>query len=108
MSSQITRNRYSFVDEFYNTNELNKKDLSKAINKASKQEEIVLTIFKFRKKLSASQAWKIYQEYKPNTPLTSIRRAITNLLKLGYLTKTAEKITGIYGAREYIYQINQK
>jgi hypothetical protein len=39
-----------------------------------------------------------------HTPLTSIRRAITNLTKKGYLRKTNIKVTGKYGRQEYCWE----
>ncbi len=40
------------------------------------------------------------------TPLTSVRRAMTNLTKQGKLTKTGFKITGPYGRPEYLWRYN--
>jgi DNA-binding transcriptional regulator PaaX len=38
-----------------------------------------------------------------NFPLTSVRRALTNLSKQGKLIKTDEKKKGIYGRDEFIW-----
>jgi hypothetical protein len=42
------------------------------------------------------------------TPITSIRRAVTNLVNKGYLLYTGEKRTGLYGRNESIFKINTK
>lgn len=91
---------------YHNTNGLQGKDLVKAETKAKSQEEKVLEIFKQNKSLSASQAWDRYIDLEiRQTPLTSIRRAITNLCKSGKLKKSELMVTGIYDKPEYIYRL---
>tara|TARA_R110002020_G_scaffold267311_3_gene482436 strand:+ start:1700 stop:2044 length:345 start_codon:yes stop_codon:yes gene_type:complete len=91
---------------YYNTNTEQGSELTKSNEKAKSQEEKILKIFKIKNKLSASEAWAIYDN-KINTPITSIRRAITNLCSDGELFKTNEKIIGIYGKKEHIYMLNK-
>jgi hypothetical protein len=45
-----------------------------------------------------------WRRISKDTPLTSIRRAITNLTKKGYLRKTNIKVTGKYGRKEYCWE----
>ena len=45
---------------------------------------------------------------KDNTPLTSVRRALTDLVSEGYLTKTGGKKMGIYGYPEHIWTLKEK
>ena len=40
------------------------------------------------------------------SPLTSIRRAITNLTERGVLERTDEKVTGPYGKAEYRWRLS--
>lgn len=40
-------------------------------------------------------------------PITSIRRALTNLTKQGKLIKTNEKRIGMYGRSEYVWKLNE-
>ena len=40
------------------------------------------------------------------TPITSIRRSINTLTKRGELTKTDEKVPGIYGRPEHVWRVN--
>jgi len=39
-------------------------------------------------------------------PLTSVRRAMSNLTKKGILMKTARQKDGVYGKPEYLWQLN--
>ena len=91
---------------YYNTNNETGSSLENSRKNTYTQEEIVLKIFIDNKRLSASEAWKIYNK-KGNTPITSIRRAITNLCGKGKLIKTEGTRDGLYGKKEYIYQLHQ-
>lgn len=71
--------------------------------KAAKQDDLILEIFKEKKMLSASEAHKIYCKKHTNIPLTSARRAISNLKKAGYLRKTEIMVKGDYGDTEHVW-----
>ena len=90
---------------FYNTNKETGEDLKDSISKAKSQEVAVLKIFSNKINLSASEAWSIFDS-TATTPITSIRRAITNLCKKGELFKTDKTKKGIYGKNEHIYTIS--
>ena len=85
----------------YNTTNESGNQLSLLTEIAIKQEDKVLELFTIYKKLSPSDVWKYYSQY----PLTSIRRAMTNLSIAGKLVKTDEKKIGIYGRNEFIWQL---
>jgi hypothetical protein len=85
----------------YNTTNESGNQLSLLNEIAIKQEDKVLELFTIYKKLSPSDVWKYYSQY----PLTSIRRAMTNLSIAGKLVKTDEKKIGIYGRNEFIWEI---
>jgi hypothetical protein len=85
----------------FNTTKESGKQLSLLNEIAINQEEKVLELFTIYKKLSPSDVWKYYQNY----PITSIRRALTNLSNKGKLIKTDEKKIGIYGRNEFIWEI---
>ena len=91
---------------YYNTNQESGADLKASNKKTKTQEEKVLIIFKGMPKLTASEAWKIYN-VDGRTPLTSIRRAITDLCRLEKLVKTEETKEGIYGKKEHLYKWKQ-
>jgi predicted HTH transcriptional regulator len=91
---------------YFNTNKLSDEQVVVANQQTKKQEDIILNIFFQRKqKLTASDIYNIYNN--PNTPLTSIRRGITNLKNDGKLVKIDETKIGIYGKPEHYYKLNQ-
>jgi Fe2+ or Zn2+ uptake regulation protein len=89
---------------YFNTNKLPDEQLVIANQQTEKQEDIILNIFfQQKKKLTASDIYNVYDN--PNTPLTSIRRGITNLKNDGLLNKTDEMKIGIYGKPEHCYEL---
>lgn len=88
---------------FYNTTNEKGKDLKQSEIKAEKQEQKVLQLYKSWLLLTASECWKLYGVDK--CPLTSIRRAITNLSNEGKLIKTGYMKIGIYGKKEHSYRL---
>lgn len=67
---------------------------------AKNQEVQILELMIVYKKLSPSDVQKYFNNY----PITSVRRAMTNLSNQGKLIKTDEKKVGIYGRNEYIWE----
>ena len=70
----------------YNTNKETGEKLKASIEMSLTQEERVLSIFIDYENLSASEVWNLYKRHMNkvtktqfNTPITSIRRAITDL-----------------------------
>jgi predicted HTH transcriptional regulator len=88
---------------YYNTNKLNVLDDNKATNKTKVQQEVVKHIFLKHKKMTASECHSIFNK---NVPITSIRRAMSDLKKEGILVKTDILKDGIYGSPEHIYSLN--
>jgi len=75
--------------------------------KAKHQEKVIYALFNGAEQLSPSTVLKralYFRRLPADTPLTSIRRAITNLTKQGRLRKTNVKVTGIYGRQEYCWE----
>ena len=89
------------MKHFYDTFEIKRSDLQKEISNAKNQEEKILLIFNKKKELTPSEVWEYLMEY----PLTSIRRAMTNLTEQGRLTKTSIQKLGYYGKPNYVWQI---
>jgi hypothetical protein len=89
----------------YNTNKESGQNLAESNTKAKTQEAQLLQMYRMNMQLSASQAWKLYQG--KNTPLTSIRRGITNLCNAGKLVKTDQMVKGIFGKKEHLYKIKK-
>lgn len=67
---------------------------------ANTQEGEILSFFKrhHHKEMSPSYIWRTLF---PNLPVTSVRRAMTNLANAGCLEKTPNKVEGYYGRPEH-------
>lgn len=98
---------------YYNTTNESGTTLKNNVAKAKSQEEEILDIFRLDFK-----HWKDATDYVgmtpvnildffPKYPITSIRRALTNLTKQGKLIKTNEKRIGMYGRSEYVWKLSE-
>lgn len=88
---------------YFNTTKESGTTLKNNVAKADTQESIILDFYKFRNKMTPSEL----MYYFTRTPITSIRRALTNLTKQGKLIKTDEKRIGMYGRSEYVWKLNE-
>ena len=91
------------MKEFYNTTNESGTQLEMFTQKAMKQEDKVMLIFKTYYMITAYECWEYFNDTK--TPITSIRRAITNLTRKDKLVMTAGKKEGGYGRANYIYKL---
>ena len=92
------------MDRYYNTTRLARKDLDLAIRQAKNQDEIILCLFvKYHHPLTPSEVHGAF--FTKDTPLTSIRRSMSNLTKAGYLVKTDTQVDGRYGRPEYRWNL---
>jgi hypothetical protein len=97
---------------YHNTTQESGQQLIEFKDKAKTQDERVLILFK-ETPLSArtpSSIWQAYLEkyVGKNPPLTSIRRAISNLTRDEKLIKTPHKSYGIHGRTEYNWKFNNQ
>ena len=94
---------------FHNTLDLPESELKVRQLKAGSQNEKILQWFR-------QNPGKLYTPFDIikhcfngygyfNAPITSIRRAMTDLTKLGYLEKTKEKRAGEYGELNYCWKL---
>lgn len=94
------------MKSFHNT--INEKDnLSLFETQATKQESIILDWFKRNPEEYATpfDIWdRIFGE---DTPVTSVRRAMSNLSKKGLLFKTSTQKVERYGKRNYCWKLNK-
>lgn len=91
---------------YHNTTNESGATLTDYTLKAEKQEDAVLELFQKHAKLTPSHALMKYKlGTGKNPPLTSIRRAITDLTKEGKLVMTNESMKGSYGRNEYFWKI---
>jgi len=90
---------------YYNTTNMKGNLLKNYGLKAMTQDQIILDHMKFLGTPQApSQVWEDCFNTK-RTPLTSVRRSITNLYNNGYLKYTDKKIKGPYGRPEGLWVI---
>ena len=98
---------------FYNTIELQNSDLDRARRKASSQQERILAFFMSNpgRLITPDEVWthvfpvRDFGDDSRNTPITSIRRAMTNLTKDGLLVKTCHMRAGYYGDPVHCWQL---
>ena len=88
---------------FYNTIHETGSALKESHHKAMSQEDKILNYsLMFDKPLSPSM---ILQQMSLNCPITSVRRALTNLTLDNKLIKTDEYAIGDYGKREHLWRL---
>jgi len=93
---------------FFNTINFSGDDLKKENAKSAKQEDLILALFKANpdKKLSPSQVHTVLgKKYQIYPPITSIRRALTNLTSRLELIKTDETVPGLYHLPEHTWKL---
>jgi len=91
---------------YFNTTQETNPQLALFTDKAKCQDEIILSLFQKHGRLSPSRCWVLVQQISPS-PLTSIRRGISNLTREGKLIKTSEKAVGIYKRPELVWELKK-
>lgn len=88
---------------FYNTISEKGQQLKESHRKARSQEEIIYSYFlTYGKPLSPSQ---VLDKLNLNCPITSVRRAMTNLTLENKIIKTDDKVKGVYGKSEHLWRL---
>lgn len=90
---------------FYNTVNAEPNQLDIFQQRAEKQEVVILQLFQAHKELSPWRVLDLCRKLGRYFPITSIRRAITNLEKQGKLIKTSKQVKGPYGVNEYLWSV---
>lgn len=86
---------------YYNTTNESGRTLAEYQRAAENQQEAIQMIFeRFQRPLTPSQVHAVMSK---DTPITSVRRAITNLTNEGILTKLNDKQMGVYGRPEHLW-----
>ena len=91
------------MEHYHNSTNQDETFVNKAIKKCRSQELRITQIMYLKKQATASEVWEFTEWLK--TPLTSIRRALSNLSYEGKLTKSNKTKIGLYGRPEYYYTI---
>ena len=77
--------------------------LKESKKKTRKQEDLIYSLFgKRNRPLSPSM---VLSQSGLNCPITSSRRAMTDLTNLGKIVKTDRQIKGIYGKAEHLWEL---
>ena len=91
---------------FYNTINLVGTDLKEARHKVNRQEDRILEIFRIAERAMTPETVEgTYNDLFPPVPLTSIRRAITNLTTSGHLVKCDKMAMGKYGKPVHFWMV---
>lgn len=96
---------------YFKTTSLTSDELQERIKTADTQENIIQDFFNKhpQEKFTASDLEHILKSEErigPGTPITSIRRALTNLKNDGRINKLDEFKKGPYGMNEHYYQLS--
>lgn len=94
---------------FYNTINLEGEKLQYEVANALKQEQLIQAIYEANpyKEISPSRVLHIFHgKYNKFVPVTSVRRAITNLTDKGILDKTDNMVTGDFAKPEHTWKLS--
>ena len=96
----------------YNTIGLTGQALKSAWARTTSQKDIILGYFLLHPEASLGPSTLLEKlvkcsKIKDNTPITSIRRAMTDLTEEGYLVKTDSKQPGMYGMDEHTWVLRE-
>ena len=95
--------------EYYNTINESKAVAKESKEKAKKQKDQIFAIFRHTlRPMTPAEIWEGYGFKDKNVPITSIRRAITNLETEGLLQKTDIQKPGVYGKLNYCWIYKEK
>jgi hypothetical protein len=91
---------------YYNTTNLSGLDLKNAQGSVLKQEDRIYEFFKANanREITPFEVLEALYEHSP-VPITSVRRAITNLTDEDKLIKTNNQKTGPYGKPSYCWKL---
>lgn len=90
---------------FYNTTSEQGATLTLSRRRANQQQDAVLNFFAERPRGLFAPHEVHAAVAAPTSPLTSIRRAITDLTTMGLLTKTSAKKVGPYGKSVHLWRL---
>jgi hypothetical protein len=88
---------------YYNTNHETGDTLKQSWEQTENQEDLILKYFRDNYERSFSPE-TIHEQVLPTVPITSVRRAITNLTDKGHLLKTPEMVEGKYGKKIHTWR----
>jgi Fe2+ or Zn2+ uptake regulation protein len=92
---------------YHNTTGLSGEQLERRIEQAESQEEVVEALFEAHPAARLTP-FEVQDVALPNSPITSVRRAITNLTDQGVLRKTDHQKEGPHGDPNYTWTLNRE
>lgn len=95
------------LEFFHNTIQALPSEHREKEKKAINQNEKILELFKENKYTDFTPA-EVFLRFGQQIPLTSIRRAMSDLCKAGELVKTENKRKGIYNEINHCWKLNLK
>lgn len=93
---------------YYNTNEEEGRTLQESQSRALRQEDLIEDLFRRNPwvALTPCEVWSLL--FHGSTPITSVRRAITNLTDRGILEKTGKMCMGVFGKRVHTWTLAKR
>jgi predicted transcriptional regulator len=88
---------------YYNTTRETGDQLKVSWKKTENQDDQIMEYFRVHGEATPSEVWVNLMKTN-DTPITSVRRSITNLTSSNLLIKTDKKRDGIYGRPEYVWR----
>ena len=89
---------------YHNSTNQSKEFVKKEVKRFKNQEDAVLSLMRTFKRLTGSDIYRMHISHE-NAPLTSWRRALSNLTHEDKLHKTKSKKIGLYGKPEHYYEL---
>lgn len=92
---------------YHVTTDISKAQIDLFTLQAEKQEDRVLAFFRANPRMdfSPSDVWRTAFDYQ-RVPITSVRRAITDLTEAGHLVKVENIVkAGAYGKPEHLWRL---
>ena len=93
---------------FHNTINEKGNTLKESREKAESQQDKILSFFQIHCNKVFTPFEVLNQLFDNNTPITSVRRSMTNLEKSGQLVKTDIQKEGLYGKNNYCWKFHIK
>lgn len=93
------------MNSFHNTIDLFDGPLIDAMTKAVTQEDVILSFFKAYPDCDFTPPEVLKACFNDNTPITSVRRSMTNLTNIRHLEKTDIQRIGLYGTPNYTWRL---
>ena len=93
---------------FFNTCHVRGQRLAEYEFQTGKQEAVILDFFNRNPgaKVTPEDVMRYHPRFQ-RTPITSIRRAFSNLNNAGYIEKLDEQVDGMYGKPIYLWRLRQ-